>query len=81
MLPAFFGAGNTNIGENWLIGIFFGIEATKNATLWKHSMYSPKPPVTDKPAQTGDMTAMAVSMATLALVGIAVIVSKKRNYN
>ena len=35
-------AGNTNIGENWLTGIFFGIEATKNVTLWKRSLYSPK---------------------------------------
>ena len=36
-------AGNTgDKGANWLTGIFFGIEATKNVTLWKRSAYSPK---------------------------------------
>lgn len=40
-----------------------------------------EPPVQTEPPQTGDMTAMAISMATLALIGTAVIVSKKRNYN
>lgn len=182
-------AGHTNAGENWLTGIFFGIEANKNVTLWKRSAYSPKsyvlfvdqnkklilsktgifneddkledlqvseaivenyeinkdfveikaefkanedgsltikgyandvllinytdanpltgtrygfgarcggsemtslvpvnnyvPPVQteDDPPKTGDMTTMAVAVATLALLGTAVIVSKKRNYN
>ena len=50
-------------------------------TLYSNPAPAPQPPVTDKPAQTGDMTALAASMATLALIGTAVIVSKKRNYN
>ena len=50
-------------------------------TLYSNPAPAPQPPVTDKPAQTGDMTALVASMATLALIGTAVIVSKKRNYN
>ena len=35
-------AGNTDVGANWLTGIFFGIEANKNVNLWKRNAYSPK---------------------------------------
>jgi hypothetical protein len=35
-------AGNTgDKGANWLTGIFFGIEADKNVTVWKNKLYSP----------------------------------------
>ncbi len=179
-------AGNTDLGANWLTGIFFGIEADKNVNVWKRSAYSPEcyvlfvdqnkklilskagvkneddtlvdlqiseaivenyeinvdfveikaefktnddgsvtikgyangvqlieytdedpctgtrygfgarcggseltslvpvnnyvAPVEPSP-KTGDMTALTVAVATLALIGTAVIVSKKRNYN
>lgn len=35
----------------------------------------------ETPPKTGDMTTLAISVATLALIGTAVIVSKKRRFN
>lgn len=35
-------AGNPDKGANWLTGIVFGLESTKNVTVWKRSAYSPK---------------------------------------
>ena len=39
------------------------------------------PPVTDKPAQTGDTLTVMIAVSMIALAAVAIVVSKKRSYN
>ncbi|MBQ7354541.1 MAG: LPXTG cell wall anchor domain-containing protein, partial [Clostridia bacterium] len=56
--------------------------STLGAMTAVYEVEEPTPDQTEETSpKTGDMTTMAVAVATLALLGTAVIVSKKRNYN
>lgn len=39
------------------------------------------PPVTDKPAKTGDTLTVMIAVSMIALAAVAIVVSKKRSYN
>lgn len=69
------------------VGARYGFMARENgstlgAMTAVYEVEEPTPDQTEETSpKTGDMTTMAVAVATLALLGTAVIVSKKRNYN